>query len=72
VIRDGKCQFEPNGGWLGNLPLHPKLLIATGFVDQYFGRLFSNLADDKKQLLDPLSKITITKDAVTFEKEPAH
>jgi len=72
VIRDGQCQFLPNGGWLGKLPLHPKLLVATPFVDNYFGRLFGNLKDDKKNLLDPLTKITVTKDAVTFEKEAAH
>ncbi|MCG3149998.1 MAG: hypothetical protein PCFJNLEI_03465 [Verrucomicrobiae bacterium] len=71
VIRDGKCEFLANGGWLGQLPLHPKILATTPFVKNYFGGLFGKLEDDKKQLLDPLTKITVTKDAVTFTKDAA-
>ena len=54
------------------MPLHPKLLVGTPFVDNYFGHLFGNLKDDKKSLLDPLTRISVTKDAVTCEKEAVH
>lgn len=70
TIRDGKCVFLPNGARIGTLPIHPTLLVKTPFVENYFGQLFSQLGEDKKRLLDPLAKITITKDSITFEKEP--
>jgi hypothetical protein len=69
VILDGQCQFLPNGGWLGKLPLHPRLLVGFPLVGDYFGRLFENLKDDKKHLLDSLTTITVSKDAVTCAKE---
>jgi hypothetical protein len=68
VIRDGQCRFEPNTAAIGKLPVPRAVLTTVPLVPNYFGRLFGNLADDKKQLLDPLTKITVTKDVVKFEK----
>lgn len=71
VIREGQCQFLPKGGWVGRLPLHPRLLDGVPLVGDYFARLFNNLKDDKKRLLDSLTKVSVTKDAVTCEKAVA-
>ncbi len=71
VIEGEQCVFQPLGGWIGKMPLHPRLLVATSFVDNYFGHLFKDLSEDKK-LIDQVTRIKVTKETVTFEKDPPH
>lgn len=64
-------KFNRTGGWIGKLPVHPKLLDLTGLFDRYFGTLFSQLRHEK-ELLDRAQRLVIEKDAATIQYEPGN
>jgi hypothetical protein len=68
ALENGQFVFRPTGGWLGKLPIHPWLLKNTGLFDNYMGRLLVNLTADR-QLIEKLSSITVTHEAVEFVKD---
>ena len=73
TVRAGKFIFQPTGGWIGKLPVHPVLLRITSFFESRFGRMFNEFSSEK-ELLDTLTAIDVTKESVTFAKAaaPAH
>ena len=73
TLRDRKFSFQPTGGWIGKLPVHPVILRITSFFESRFGRMFNEFTSEK-ELLDTLTAIDVTKESVTFVKTapPAH
>ena len=70
TIEDGNFVFNPSGGWIGKLPIHPKLFEVTGLFQSYLGKLFVKF-DAERQALDKLSSITITPDQAALNYQPA-
>jgi hypothetical protein len=68
-IRDGSFDFDTTGGWIGKLPLHPKLLQATGWPQSYFGRFFDKF-EAEQAALDKLSSVTVTPGKVLLTYQP--
>jgi hypothetical protein len=69
TIEDGHFVFKPSGGTVGALPVSPWVLVKTGFFDHYFAKLFANLSKEK-QVLDSLSSISVTSQAVVLNYQP--
>ena len=70
VVVDGKFSFRPSGGWIGKLPVHPKILAVVPFIDNAFGQMFQNLKEDA-ELLDKLTSLTITPEGAQLTKGAA-
>jgi hypothetical protein len=69
MINSGHFVFKPVSGAIGLLPVHPWILEKTGLFDQYFGRLFLNLNDEKKTL-DSLQSISVTPQEIVLDYAP--
>lgn len=72
TVTGGQFVFQPTGGWIGKLPIHPFILTSTAFLESRFARLFSELGSEKA-LLAKLTEINVAKGFVTFvmSVEPA-
>ena len=70
TVVDGKFVFKPAGGWLGRLPIHPRLLTTTAYFESRFSHLLGELGDEKA-LLDKLTSIDVTKDSATLVRSIA-
>lgn len=66
VVRGGEFRWEPTGGALGKLPLHPQLVSVTGFTEQLLGGALRTLTHEK-QLLDKLQSIVVEPGKVTLK-----
>ena len=67
VVTGGQFMFQPTGGWLGKLPIHPKILSMTPWIESYFAQLINGLTEEK-MLLDKLTDIAVTKESLEFTK----
>jgi hypothetical protein len=68
-IENGEFVFQPIGGTIGNLPIHPKIVEASGVFDRYFGELFGRLKREKT-LLDKLAWIRVDTGGALLHYEP--
>ncbi len=68
-VAQGAVRFEPTGGWIGRLPLHPKLVEWTGLLQNCFSGLFEK-QDVEKQALGKLTSITISDGKATLRYQP--
>lgn len=55
---DGRMEFVPVSGAVGDLPIHPKILSSTGALQNYFRSLFGSLSQEKV-LLDQLTSVSV-------------
>ena len=62
-------EFKPTGGWIGTLPIHPKLLELTDLFQNYFGRVFGRLDEDRRALYK-LTSITVTPQKAVLTYQP--
>jgi hypothetical protein len=69
VVEDGGLEFKPTGAWIGNLPVHPKLVQNTDLFQRYFGKLFGKF-DAEKQALEKLSSITVVPGKTVLNYQP--
>jgi hypothetical protein len=56
TIKGDRFVFQPTGGDIGRLPIHPKIL--TGLLDRYYAQLFRSLSGDR-ELLGSLAAISV-------------
>jgi hypothetical protein len=66
----GSFTLKPTGGWIGKLPIQPKLIELTGLFPGVYRKLFVKLEDEQKSL-DKLSSVTVTPEHATLGFEPA-
>jgi hypothetical protein len=69
MLRDGQFVMNPVAVAIGRLPLPVVLLEKTAFVQNYFGRIFRNLSEEKK-LLDRLTSIAVQPKQVVLDYQP--
>jgi len=67
AIADGHFVFKPTGVWLGQLPIYPRLPFLLALFEQRVVSLLQDVTGDQP-LLDKLSTINVTSDAVEFVK----
>ena len=58
AVEGDRFVFQPTGGYIGRMPIHPKILRETGLFDRYFAQLFHGL-DGDRELLGELAAITV-------------
>ena len=56
TIEGDRFAFQPTGGDIGRLPIHPK--VFTGLLDHYYAQLFHSLSGDR-ELLSNLAAISV-------------
>jgi hypothetical protein len=66
----GSFSLQPVGGWIGKLPIQPKLIELTGLFPGAFSKLFTKLEDEHTSL-DKLSSVTVTPVHAVLAFEPA-
>jgi len=69
MTEQGHFEFKPIAAAIGQMPIHPKILQSTSLLQNYFGRLLSNL-DHEKSLLDQLSSISVDHNHIVIEYQP--
>jgi zinc-ribbon domain len=69
TIEAGHLVFEPIGGAVGFLPIHPWILAKTGIFDRCYANLFVSLGQEK-QMLDSLASISVTPKEVLLKYQP--
>jgi hypothetical protein len=71
AIEGDRFVFQPTGGYIGRLPIHPKILRDTGLLDRYYAQLFNSLSGDR-ELLGSLTAISVDpKGGVELKYDPA-
>jgi hypothetical protein len=70
VIEGGAMVFKPASAQFGGLPIHPRLLGSTGFIQRYFSEVFRNLQIEQ-QLLNRLTSIAVDARRVLLNYQPA-
>ena len=58
TIEGGRFVFQPTGGDIGRMPIHPIILHSTGFLGRYYAALFRDLSNDR-ELLNTLAAISV-------------
>ena len=64
----GQFVFKPTGAWLGQLPIFPQLPVLMPLFEKRIVSLLQDLTGDEA-LLDKLTAINVTGDAVEFVKD---
>jgi hypothetical protein len=71
TIEEDHFVFKSTGGYVGRLPIHPKMLHDTGLLDRYYAELFRGLSSDR-ELLSNLTSISVDPvDGVELKYDPA-
>ena len=58
TIEGNRFVFHATGGYIGRLPIHPKILVYTGLLDGYYAQVFRSLSADR-ELLNNLTAISV-------------
>jgi hypothetical protein len=71
TIEEDHFVFKSTGGYVGRLPIHPKMLHDTGLLDRYYAELFRGLSSDR-ELLSNLTSISVDPvNGVELKYDPA-
>jgi hypothetical protein len=66
----GQFTLKVTGGWIGKLPIQPKLIELTNLFPGAFSKLFAHL-DDEEKSLGKLTAITVTPGRAVLAFTPA-
>ena len=58
TIEGNRFVFHATGGYIGRLPIHPKILEYTGLLDRCYAQVFRGLSADR-ELLNNLTAISV-------------
>jgi hypothetical protein len=71
TIKGDRFIFRVTGGYIGRLPIQPKILDYTGLLDSYYAQLFRSLSADR-ELLGNLTAISVDPNrGVELKYDPA-
>jgi hypothetical protein len=71
TIEGNRFVFHATGGYIGRLPIHPKILEYTGLLDRYYAQVFRSLSADR-ELLNNLAAISVNpNNGVELKYDPA-
>lgn len=68
-VEHGELTFKPVAAVFGAVPIHPRILESTSFMQHHFSELIRNLQEERK-LLGKLTAITVEPHRVLLTYEP--
>jgi hypothetical protein len=69
VVEEHYFEFRPVAAYVGQLPIHPRLLDVTSFIQNAFGRILIKL-DHERELLEKLNSITVKSGKAVLTYQP--
>ncbi len=69
AVQDGFFDFEGVAASIGDLPIHPKILDGTTFIQDTFARLFVKYSHERN-LLDQLASVSVDKKRILLTYKP--